>query len=181
MSTLTIDGTHVRMTMAAGVAARLFGLPFLLVGGYLGFQLVGGVIDLVVGRASIGEMLAGTVLLAIITAAFLVPGWMLAFARASVDIDRVARTATCTRDFRIYQSRTVRPLSDFTRVEVDHLSVSANRASSGKSSYQVELAATNRSNVVAGLFDDRDAALAFGRELGAIVELPVVDRRSLSE
>ena len=54
-TSLVVDGTHLRTTLDAPLAARLFGLPFLLVGGYLAYQLAGGVADLVAGRAAIGE------------------------------------------------------------------------------------------------------------------------------
>ena len=91
---------------------------------------------------------------------------------------RWRRTVTYTRDFRLYQWRDVRQLSEFERVEVDDLTVSANRQSKGKPTYQVELATSNRKNVVVGLFDDWDEALTFGRELAGIIELPVVDRRN---
>ena len=174
---LVVDGTHLKTRLDAPLAARLFGLPFLLVGVYLAYQLAGGVADLVAGRAAIGEMLAGTLLLFVMTAAFLIPGWLLVFSRAAVDIDRAARSVAYVRDFRVYQWRQVHQLSAFERLEVDRLSVSPNRQSTGKAAYQVELAARNRRNVVVGLFDDGDAALAFGRELAAVIELPLVDRR----
>src|SRR5262245_32574617 len=122
-------------------------------------------------------MLPGTVLLVVMTAAFLIPGWLLIFSRAAVEIDRSRRTVTFTRDFRIYQQRGVRQLSEFERVEVDHITVSTNRQSTGKPTFQVELAARNRKNIVVGLFDDGDAALTFGRELAGMIELPVADRR----
>jgi len=176
-TSLVVDGTHLRTTLDAPLAARLFGLPFLLVGGYLAYQLAGGVADLVAGRAAIAEMLAGTLLLILMTAAFLVPGWLLVASRAFMDIDRATRSVTYTRDFRVYQWRNVRQLSEFDCIEVDHLTVSTNRQSSGKASYQIELAARSRKNVVVGLFDDGKAALTVARELSSAIDLPVVDRR----
>ncbi|HEX7779059.1 MAG TPA: hypothetical protein VF424_07475, partial [Vicinamibacterales bacterium] len=65
-----------------------------------------------------------TVVLTVMTAAFLVPGWLLVFSRARVEIDRVARTVTAIRDFRVYQLRERRALSEFDRLEVDRLKVS---------------------------------------------------------
>lgn len=172
-----IDGMRWRTTLNPGLAARLFALPFLAVGGYLGYQLGGGIVDLIAGRAGIGEMAAGTILLVVMTAAFLIPGWLMLMSRAIVEIDRAARTVSYTRDFRVYQRREVRQLAEFTRIVVDHLTVSTTRRSTGKASYQIELAADNRKNVVVGLFDDGDAALGVARELGEVIELPVVDRR----
>jgi hypothetical protein len=171
------DGGRVRIPLNTGIAARLFGIPFLAAGAYLLYQLAGGVVDLLTGRAAVSEMLVGTLILIVFTAAFLMPGWLLMFSRARVEIDRSARSVTCTRDFRVYQRDDLRPLADFRQIEVDRLSVSSNRQS--RSSYQVELAAANRNNVVVGLFDDGDEALAFGRELAAVIELPVSDRRHI--
>ena len=167
----------MRIPLNTGMAARLFGVPFLVAGAYLLYQLAGAIADLATGRAAVSEMLAGTLVLVVFTAAFLIPGWLLWFARARVEIDRSARSVTYTRDFLVYQHHDVRPLADFQQVEVDQLSVSSNRQSRGRPSYQVELAAANRKNVVVGLFDGGDEALAFGRELAAVIELPVSDRR----
>jgi hypothetical protein len=82
----------VRIALTGNVTAKLFGLPFLLVGGYLAYQLTGGIVDLFTGRAAITEMLVGTLLLLIVAAAFLIPGWLLMFSRhKSRSIERPAR------------------------------------------------------------------------------------------
>ena len=175
----TIDGPSIRIALAGTLAAKLFGLPFLLVGAYMAYQLAGGIADIASGRAAMTEMLAGTIVLVIFTAAFLIPGWLLVFSSARVEIDRAARSVTSIRDFRIYQQRTVRPLTEFTRLEVDHLSVSSSRQSKGKASYQVELAGDHRKNVVVGLFDDDEEAVTFAREVGGVLDLPVDDRRNV--
>jgi hypothetical protein len=166
----------VCITLRGDVRARLFAVPFLLVGGWLGWHLAGSLFDLVVGRAALSEMLAGTVLLAVVTAAFAVPGVLLAFGRAQVEIDRQGRTVTTVRDFRFWRSTERRALAEFERVEVDRLSIAPDRPSRGRA-FQVELAGDDRPRVVVGLFDDGEAALAHGRRLGALLGLPVDDRR----
>jgi len=71
MSTVLIeDGTPLTVVLRGDTTARLFGAPFLLVGGYLGYQLAGGVLDLLTGRAPVAEMFVGTLLLAIVTFSF---------------------------------------------------------------------------------------------------------------
>jgi hypothetical protein len=169
----------MKIALTGGLAARFFGVPFLAVGGYLAYELAGGIADLLVGRAAIAEMFAGTVLLLIMTGAFLIPGWLLTLSRAHVEIDPTARTVTYGRDFRVTQWRQVRSLSEFDRVEVDLLSVSSSHRSNGKRAYQVELAADDRSNVLVGLFDDGEDALAFGHRLGASIDLRVDDLRGV--
>ena len=179
MRTELIDeGGVVRVDVGTSMAARLFGLPFMLIGGYLAYQLAGGLVDLATGRAALSEMLVGTILLAIVTAAFLVPGWLLMFSKARVEIDRNTRTVTYVRDLRVYQHAEKRALSEFDRVEVDLLSVAPNRQSRGRA-YQVELAGRHRRNVVVGLLDDGDEALTFARRIGALIGLPVNDRRDV--
>lgn len=177
-SVISEDAGAVRVALNAGTTARLFGIPFVLVGAYLGYQLVAGLVDLMTGQATVSEMLAGTVLLFAVTAAFLIPGWLLIFSRAAVEIDRTNRTVNAVRDLRVYRLTDRRSLSEFERIEVDVLSVAPNRRSSSRGrSYQVELAARNRQNVVVGLLDDGDEALAYGRRLGSLIGLPVEDLR----
>jgi hypothetical protein len=175
MSTvLTEDGNPLTIELRGDATARLFGAPFLLIGGYLAYQLAGGVLDLLTGRAAVGEMLVGTMLLTIVTAAFLIPGWLLIFSRARIEIDRTARTVAYVRDLRVYQHRQQRALAEFDRIEVDLLSVAPNRRSRSRA-YQVELAGSRPGKITVGLFDDDEQALTFGHRLGALVGLPVTD------
>jgi len=177
MSTVLIeDGTPLTVVLRGDTTARLFGAPFLLVGGYLGYQLAGGVLDLLTGRAPVAEMFVGTLLLAIVTAAFLVPAWLLIFSRARIEIDRTARTVTYVRDLRIYQRRQQHALSEFDRIDVDLLSVSPNRRSNSRA-YQVELAGSRPGTIPVGVFDDGEQALMFGHRLGAMIGLPAADLR----
>jgi hypothetical protein len=179
VSTLIADNCSlVDIRLGGNTTAKLFGLPFLLIGGYLGYQLVGGVFDIVTGRAALAEMLAGTLILIVMTAAFLVPGWLLIFTRARIEIDRVAGTVTSVRDLRVYKFTDRRPLSEFESVEVDVLTVSTTNRSPS-TSYQVELASPTRKNIVVGLFDDGDAAMEYAVRLGPSIGLPVKDLREV--
>jgi hypothetical protein len=176
MSTsMTDDAGAIRIALSGGHAARLFGLPFLLVGAWMVYYLIRSLIALMTGRAALSEFAFGIIVLAIFTAAFLIPGWLLVASRALVTIDRAADLVTVIRDLRIYQHRQVRKLSEFSRLEVDLLSGANPRRR--VSSYQIELVGADRDNVVVGLIDDREEALAFGRRLSALVGLPVEDMR----
>ena len=178
MSTLVTDEGHATtITLAGPPTARLFGLPFLLVGVYLLFQWLGGVADIVRGRAGLGEMAVGTILLLLVALAFVVPGWMLTLAQSRVTIDHAAHTVTTVRDLRVYKHRATHPLSAFDRLDVAHLSVGSRPGASRTAQFQVELAGAGSTTVLVGLFDDDGDALAFGRQLASRLALPVHDRR----
>jgi len=84
---------------------------------------------------------------------------------------------TVVRDLRFYRHRHTRRLTEFTRLEVDVLTVSSNPNRSGRSSFEVELTSDDHKDQVVGLFDDADAALAHGRRLSSLLGLPVEDYR----
>src|SRR5215831_9902875 len=175
MSTvMSDDAGHIRIVLGGGGAARLFGVPFLLVGVWLGYYLVLDLVDFVNGTSG-AEMIPGTILLIVMTAAFFLPGWMLVASRAVVEIDRTRGVVTVVRDLRFYQHCHERRLSEFSAIEVDLLSTAPNSRSSR--AFQVELAAQSRRNQVVGLFDDGDAALKHAHHLSALVGLPVMGLR----
>ena len=91
-------------------------MPFLLVGLWLGRYLVLGLMDFATGVAG-AEMIPGTILLVIITAAFFLPGWMLLASRSIVEIDRTSGPVTFVRDLRFSPHRHTRPLTEFTRLK----------------------------------------------------------------
>jgi len=160
--------------MDGGGAARLFGLPFLLAGAYFGYNLILGMIELVTGRAALSEMAVGTVLVVIMTAAFLVPGWLLVFSRGKVAIDRTTRRVDSIRDLRVHQWRETRSLDEFDAITVDRSRGSGNRPARV---FNVELSSATRKNVLIGVFDDGDEALSFARAIGTATALPVDDAR----
>jgi hypothetical protein len=167
----------MKIAMAGDLSARLFAVPFLLLGGYLIYQLVGGIADLLTGRAAITEMLAGMLLLLIVALAFVVPGWLLMFSRARIEIDRTARVVTSVRDFGIYQQREAHPLSRFEGVKVDLLSVAPNRHSKGRRAFQVELSDHRGTSLLVGVFGAHDDALSFGRRVANFIDVSFDDLR----
>ena len=176
MSTeLTEQGGRLEITLGGDTTSKLIAVPLLLIGGYFAYQLVAGLLDIARGRAALGEMAVGTVLVLIMAAAFLVPGWMLLAARARIEIDRTARTVSAVRDLRLHQIRERRSLDEFERVEVDRLTVAPNRQTAGRT-WQVE--PRSKTNVLVGLFDDDEAAMGFARRVGLATSLPVDDARS---
>src|SRR5262245_13830731 len=173
---ITERGGTIEISLSGGIAARLFGAPFLLVGAYFAYYLVLGVVDLVTGRAALGEMFFGTVILVVMTAAFLVPGWLLVASRGRIEIDRASRRVVSIRDLRVYQHRQERSLDEFTAITVDRLGSSRTKPSSVRS-WQVELTSPSRTNQVIGLIDDDEEAVAFARRISLATGLPVDDAR----
>ena len=171
---MTEAAGQIRIVLGGGGAARLFGVPFLLVGVWLGYYLVLGLMSFVNGTSGV-EMIPGTILLIVMTVAFFLPGWMLVASRAVVEIDRTRGTVKVARDWRFYQHHHERRLSEFSVIEIDLLSTAPNKRNNR--AFQVELAAESRNNQVVGLFDDGEAALKHGQHLSALVGLPLVDRR----
>ena len=80
-------------------AARLFGLPFVLAGLYFLYYISVGLFG------GGGLTIAGWILLPLMAAAFLVPGWLLLVVRKRVRLDGAARQAVEEWDFLIYTHR----------------------------------------------------------------------------
>ena len=175
MSTVTTDGAGtIRIVLSGGGAAQLFGVPFLLAGLWFGYYLILGLMSFVTGDSGL-EMVPGTILLIIMTAAFFLPGWALLFSRAVVEIDRARGIVSVVRDLRFYRHRHERKLAEFSAVEVDLLSTAPNKRNTR--AFEVNLAAESRGNQVIGLFDDADEALRHGQQLSGVLGLPLKDHR----
>ena len=173
---MTDEAGTIRIVLGGSSAGRLFGVPFLATGGWLGYHLIRNLIDFATGHAG-PDMIPGTVVLAVVAAAFFLPGWMLLASRAVVEMDRVTQNLTVVRDLRFYKHRATRRLAEFSSLEVDMLTTSPNPSRPGSRAYQVELTSPDRRNQVVGLFDDGEAALAHGRRLSTSLGLPLEDNR----
>ena len=174
MTTVVHDGANpLTIELRGDGPARLFGLPFLAIGLYLAYHLVLSLYYVVTGQVPITDVLIGTPLLLLFTAAFLVPGWLLLFSRGRVEIDRVARTVDYVRDLRVYQHRAKHKLADFDRIEVDIVRSSSNQSKARV--YQAELAGERPKKVTVGLFDSATEALAGAQRLSGMLGLPVKD------
>ena len=111
---LTVDwqteGNQATIRQGGVVVARLFGVPFLLFGGYLVYQFLDGAMHP-------GELtLPGWVGLPLISAALIVPGWILVAGRKRTRIDRARREVIEEFDYLVYTRRTVSPLSANSKV-----------------------------------------------------------------
>ena len=158
--------------------ARVFGLPFAAIGAYLLYQFVSGGVR--------GELTgAGWVLLPIVTAAFLVPGWLILAFRKRIHLDAGRREATEEFDFLIYRRRTTTALSAGGSVMLRFERLSQRSAqgpllSTGATTYAIHvyLVADQRRNVLIALFGEKQKpeALAFAGKAAAFFGLEVQDQ-----
>lgn len=168
----TEQGTRAIVSLPLPFVARLFGVPFLAVGLYLGSILVGGFLHP-------SEMtMAGWTLLPVVTLAFLAPGWALMLMRKRVVIDAGARVALDETNFLIYTKRTSTHLPADTQVVLR-----VERGSGGTNSrnplYWIHVhLITDTAEVLLAMFADREKAeaRAFASRVAAFLRTDVQDR-----
>jgi hypothetical protein len=175
-SPMTENAGTLTIPLEHGLVGRLFGVPFLAAGLWFAYQLVASAIGVIrLGPSEAVAYLPGLVLLLVMGAAFLVPGWLLALTRSRVQLNPLTGTVVEERDLRVRVLRKNYRLSDFDRISVGLLKVSSksDRAGAG---YEVELRGDGGRSVLLGLFDDDEQALAHAEALASRLQLRVEDR-----
>ena len=150
-------------------AARLFGLPFLAAGGYLAYQFLGGVLHP-------GELTwAGWTLLPLVTAAFLVPGWILVAGRRRTRLDSARREVVQEMDYLVYTRRIVSRVTSDSHVLLRYEKGSS---SSHRVDIHVYVDTDGKRPALIGLFGggQKTEALAFAAKAAAFLTIPVRDR-----
>lgn len=158
-------------------AARLFGLPFLAVGGYFLYQLVSG--------AAGGDLtIPGWIALPLMTAVFLVPGWILVTIRRRLAVDAARRTATKELDFLVFTRRktTAVPPGAHVMLRFERMT---SRTTHGPVfntetttfAVHVYLVSNESPNLLVALFAEKDkpAALDFAGRLASFLQIDVQD------
>ena len=156
------------------IAARLFGVPFLLAGGYLGYQFVGGML-------SPGELTwAGWTLLPLMAMAFLVPGWILTAGRRTTRLDAAQRLVVEELDYRVYARRRSSPVScdSLVMLRYESSSASSNSNSNPIFTINVYLETPGQQGVLLALFSDgqKGKALAFATKAAAFLSVTTSNR-----
>lgn len=177
------DGPDQMTVIQSGsLAARLFGLPFAAVGIYFLFHLVMGLVP------GYGELtVAGIVILPIMTAAFLVPGWILILGRKLTTIDLTRREIVEVRDFLVHKRRQVLSIGEARKVVVMR-ELSRSSSSSSETSSRalvqcvVSIALDSGRNALLAVFGTKDEeetrALSLGQEVATFTGLPFEDARA---
>ena len=173
----TRDGARLTVQFPVSVVVRLFGLPFLAVGGYFTWSLVLALVDALRGETRLADTAAGLVLALLIALTFGVPGVLLVFARARVHVDAAARRVEEVKQFGPYRYATAMPLSRMASVRVvrrDPVS-----STSTTSSYHVELVDLAGRPTLVGLYDEVAPAVALGRHVSTLAALPLEERTEI--
>jgi hypothetical protein len=163
------DGPGRATIRQGGVAAaRLFGLPFLIAGAYFGYQFVAGAVQ--------GELLlGGWILLPLMVAAFLVPGWILVVGRRRTILESARREVIQEMDYLVYTRRIVSPVRSESTVMLRYERGSRN---SNRVDIHVYVDTATQQPALIGLFGDgqKVEALAFAAKAAALLSIPVRDR-----
>jgi len=171
--TLTLDWQTdgpARATIRQGGvgAARLFGVPFLLTGAYFAYQFAAGALQ--------GELLVGGwTLLPLITAAFLVPGWILVVGRRRTVLESARREVIQEMDYLVYTRRIASPVRSDS-----HVMLRYEQGSKDSNRVDIHVYVDNAAQrpALIGLFTggQKTEALAFAARAAAFLSLPVRDR-----
>jgi hypothetical protein len=170
-SRITQVGETLRIDTPIPRVARLFGVPFVFVGGWLLLTLAGSIGDVVRGDAGIGEMLPGQLLLLLLTAAFLLPGLALTLLQRHVLLDRVHDSAAVVRRFLFVRHTRQRRLGAFARVRVAER-IKREKEGADTVTYDIELVGPRDDTLLLGLADTRAAASRLAAEIARYLALP---------
>jgi hypothetical protein len=155
---------------------RLFGLPFLGVGGNLLYQIADGV-------RNADLTAAGWIGLPLAAATFLVPGWLLCFARRRTRLDLAERAMTEVLDLVVFRRKKTHAVPAGAKVRVRHELRRTGSDSGGGSRNHlfcpVELELEAGRHVLVAEFDGTQAedALQLARRVAALFAIRVRDER----
>lgn len=174
---------RLRIDGKIGVA-RLFGLPFLLIGLWFLIQFLGGAVDVIRGQVNFGDSVAGLAGILLATAVFGLPGFLIFFLRRYVVLDAGAESVAEVKDFLLTKSARAMPFSTFREVLV-HWEESG--GSGGRANEKSVWLATIRLFRTDGtdLFLSHDtnglASLDLANKAAAITHLPLRDETTRTE
>jgi uncharacterized protein (DUF58 family) len=114
--------TRIVVTGSPGIGGKVFGIPWMLFGVYFIYNwVIAGVIEYIqagdfAGLAS--GALVWLLVLAVLAGIFIVPGWLLAFTRRKVVVDKSKGEVEEGNDFRVLRRLRNHSLTEFTGVLV---------------------------------------------------------------
>ncbi len=168
---------HLRIDGKIGVA-RLFGLPFLLIGLWFLIQFLGGARDVLRGQADFGDSVAGLAGILLAATVFGLPGFLIFFLRRYVVLDAGTQSVAEVKDFLVRKSFRTMPFSGFREVLVRW---EESGGSGGKANEKTVWLATVRLVRTDGkdLFLSHDtnglASLDLAQKAAALANLPLRD------
>jgi hypothetical protein len=167
---IQLDHTRLQVDARLGWVRWLIAVPCFFFGGYFFVRFfVLGVVEYIQAGdwgGLFGNPLGWLVIL-LMSAAFLVPGWIFATLRRRVVLDTAARTLTDTKDFLVYRrSRTI----SLAAVKAVVLVAEPVRKTS-RHHYTVRLVSAAKESLPVGVMDDETAGEALGLAVAAMLGL----------
>ena len=166
----------------------LLGLPFLGLGLWLGWNVIGAALDVITGKVKLMDNIFGLTLLPVFAAAFLWPGILMVLARKSWVINGAKGEAQETTSVVFYSWGKRHALSDFKTIrayqgkedsrDVTQLpSEEDHRRYTVKQPYCVDLVpqSPNGKSHTVGVTADAVDAILLGKALSTLTKLPLVD------
>jgi hypothetical protein len=183
---VTPDQIEIRATPRP--VLMFFGLPFLGLGLWLGWNFIGAAMDVITHKVGLFDNILGVTLLPVIAAAFIWPGLLMVFAKKRWLISGARGEAQSTTSVLFLSWGKKHPLSDFQSIRVyqgkeDSRNVGElpseedHRRYTVKQPYCVDFVprtSQGRSQTVGVTADAVDAVL-LGKALSALTKLPLVD------
>ena len=157
------------ISQGAPLVARLFGIPFAAAGAWFLYQFADGALHP-------SEMtIAGWIMLPLVTAAFLVPGWILLFGRKRTRIHASLREATEEFDLLVYTRRVT------TRIPREaHVLLRYEAAGKSTNVYHthVYLVPSEDKRILLAMFGsaEKTAAMELGQRVARALGIDVQDR-----
>jgi hypothetical protein len=176
------DGT-VCIHQHIGIASRVFGVPFLLLGlGFFGRNLVLGIFeDLPTSHwREIPRDLPGFFILLVMTAVFAGPGFLLIFFRKRVLIRPGAREITDVKDFLLFKSEKRTPIAEGAFIELRDERLSSSSSSRGNTSAAVRASCLYvrtpaEKEAAQALLKTADEARGLAKQISDLLAIPIRD------
>lgn len=159
-------------------AARLFGLPFLLIGLWFLMQFLGGARDVLEGQVDFGDSAAGLAGILLAATVFGLPGFLIFFLRRYVALDAGKQVVEEVKDFLVTKSVRTAPFSDFRDVLVRWEESGGSGGQGNEKSVwlaTVRLVRTDGTDLFLSHDTNGSASLDLARKAAAITELPLRD------
>ncbi len=174
------DGT-VLIPQPIKIAARLFGLPFLAIGGWFSYQLIMATYESI-SAGGLGELagnILGLLILLLMALLFGVPGVLLVVARKYVLLRPAPRQVVELFDFFVYRKENSRDIHTEAVVTLRFEAVSPTSTSSARAhshfACMVYVKASARDRVLAAMTESAERARELGRETAALLGLQLQD------
>ncbi len=174
---------RLRIEGRIGVA-RLFGLPFLLIGLWFLMQFLGGAMRVLKGEVPFDDSAAGLLALLFMAAVFGLPGFLIFSLRRYVALDAGTQTVEEVKDFLLTKSAKRTPFSAFREVLVRwEESGGSGSASHGRSIWLATVHLVRKNETSLFLSHDPSVAVALdlGRKAAAVTNLPLRDETPRTE